>query len=123
MTDIPGLLFSRPGLSTAVQCRNGQVSLNNEVFEIVKVEVVAKLLADHGIPAVLLSACLSSWAQGKPLANMCRVFASHGIRIVTGISFTAVSSQDSLRSPEEGKTHCRFWERPCQLTVGGIVVR
>ncbi|KAK5651801.1 hypothetical protein OQA88_11668 [Cercophora sp. LCS_1] len=91
--DIPELLFSQPGPCAAAPSDNGQVSLNSDVFNIVQAEVVADLLAKYRIPAVVLSACLSSWAQGKPLSNMCRIFASRGLRIVTGISFTAWSDK------------------------------
>ncbi|KAK1749427.1 hypothetical protein QBC47DRAFT_395869 [Echria macrotheca] len=91
MDDTPELLFSQPGLCTAPP--RERVSYDESVFQIVKAEAVAQLLAKHRIPAVLLSACLSSWAQRRPFDNMCRVFASHGIRIVTGISFTAWSDK------------------------------
>ncbi|KAM5349706.1 hypothetical protein ACJ41O_006211 [Fusarium nematophilum] len=49
---------------------------------------VAKLLKDHCITAVVLSACLSSFGQGRPLSNMCQVFASFGICAVTGMNFS-----------------------------------
>jgi len=58
------------------------------VFESVSAENVAEQLRDHGVTAVALSACLSSYAQGRPLSNMCRIFASHGVRVITGMSFT-----------------------------------
>ncbi|KAM0420272.1 hypothetical protein ACHAPT_011933 [Fusarium lateritium] len=51
-------------------------------------EEVANLLRDYGITVVVLSACLSSFGQGKPLSNMCRVFASFGMCAVTGMNFS-----------------------------------
>lgn len=51
-------------------------------------EEVATLLTNHGITVVVLSACLSSFGQGRLLSNMCRVFARHGTFAVTGMNFS-----------------------------------
>ncbi|RSL95637.1 hypothetical protein CDV31_013806 [Fusarium ambrosium] len=57
-----------------------------------KTEDVAKLLKRYGITVVVLSACLSSFGQGRLLSNMCRVFARFGICAVTGMNFSVKAS-------------------------------
>jgi hypothetical protein len=51
---------------------------------------VARILKKRGITVVVLSACLSSWAHSRPLNNMCHVFANHGVKAVTGMSFSVL---------------------------------
>lgn len=98
--ETPQLLFAQPGSfnaesgSSFVQLgpprarRYTKSELRKKMYHYVDAQEVAQLLSQHGITVAAFSACLSSYAQGKPLSNMCHVFAKFGICAVTGMSFT-----------------------------------
>ncbi|KAF2822308.1 hypothetical protein CC86DRAFT_98122 [Ophiobolus disseminans] len=58
----------------------------------IRVVEVAALLQRYGITKVALSACLSSYAQGDMLANMCHLFLSHGASHVSAMSFQVLQN-------------------------------
>ncbi|KAF7551856.1 hypothetical protein G7Z17_g4730 [Cylindrodendrum hubeiense] len=86
---IPKLLFALPNGYKAPM--SDMLELDDKTLDFVPVDEVATLLKQHNITAVTLSACLSSYAQGKPLSNMCRAFARCGVSAITGMSFTVKS--------------------------------
>ena len=59
-------------------------------------QVVARLLAAHGIPAAALNACESARANSGDAANIAKVFTSSGIRNVLAMSFRISSSAAEL---------------------------
>ncbi len=90
-TGTPMLFFAHDDPFSAE--RTDEVHYNAATFHIVSTRAVAELLMEHRVSAVALSACLSSYAQRKPLSNMCRVFASCGVQVMIGMSFTVWSAQ------------------------------
>ncbi|TKA76811.1 hypothetical protein B0A49_02399 [Cryomyces minteri] len=59
-------------------------------------QVVAQLLAAHGIPAAVLNACESARANSGDAANIAKVFTSSGLRNVLAMSFRISSSAAEL---------------------------
>lgn len=89
---VPQLLFARPKAYLARRANQRLREDEDLLFEYIDAEKIARLLQDHHIKAVALSACLSSYDQRKPPSNMCRVFARFGVCAVTGMNFSVEQS-------------------------------
>lgn len=89
---VPQLLFARPRAYLARRANQRLREDEELLFEYIDAERIARLLQDHHIKAVALSACLSSYNQRRPPSNMCRVFARFGVCAVTGMNFSVEQS-------------------------------